>query len=599
MRLPIAAVLLGAGVVVPGSGDLWLARATPNKEHAAPKPKHLKVAVVQMALGPSIESNRDRIVNWIPKAAARGARVVVFPEGALSTRSETPEGDVPGAVAAIREAAHKSNVYVLYGGWTWSTRVKKNANWMEVVSPKGEELFHYDKLWDIHDAATPGVFHLDGVAASAVICADRWLRGLEDLPVQAGAQISFELANNFGEEWVPELGWYWYVPRAMRNNVWVVFANSGNRAPGKPDEGVSQTPRHGHSVVVAPDGSIEAAANDDLEAMVVADLDIEKATRSEAIARGSNAVLGEFWKGGLDLLAGKKPAEQTVAKKNSAQTELTVAAAQFEESADWPANVAAMVRLIGEASGKGADLVAFPELAVTGGRLVSTGDALERIRAAAKAGGIAVAFGMPVKEGGSWRNSGFVVGPKGEVLTRYDQISAKQPFKAGERAVSMWFELKGVPGVVTIGRDGLWNEIAELAAVAGARLHVHLSRERVSGQEGVMRRRQIVATLASFSTLTVAANAGGASAIWDDLSTREETRAFLRGQPIPNYGKVKVLSLFSANLVEEAGDGQSLVVAGRRVPGVNPHYPQRTANFHPAAGPWYLLGGRLLAGKED
>lgn len=163
----------------------------------------------------------------------------------------------------------------------------------------------------------------------------------------------------------------------------------------------------------------------------------------------------------------------------------------------------------------------------------------------------------------------------------------------------MWFELKGVPGVVTIGRDGLWNEIAELAAVAGARLHVHLSRERVSGQEGVMRRRQIVATLASFSTLTVAANAGGASAIWDDLSTREETRAFLRGQPIPNYGKVKVLSLFSANLVEEAGDGQSLVVAGRRVPGVNPHYPQRTANFHPAAGPWYLLGGRLLAGKED
>ncbi len=28
----------------------------------------------------------------------------------------------------------------------------------------------------------------------------------------------------------------------------------------------------------------------------------------------------------------------------------------------------------------------------------------------------------------------------------------------------MWFEIKGVPCVMTIGRDALWSEIAEMAA---------------------------------------------------------------------------------------------------------------------------------------
>ena len=41
----------------------------------------------------------------------------------------------------------------------------------------------------------------------------------------------------------------------------------------------------------------------------------------------------------------------------------------------------------------------------------------------------------------------------------------------------MWFRVKGVPAVVTIGRDGLWSEIAELAAVAGAQVHIHLAAE--------------------------------------------------------------------------------------------------------------------------
>ena len=116
--------------------------------------------------------------------------------------------------------------------------------------------------------------------AGAIICADRWLRGVEELPIQQGAQISIELSNNFASEWVPALEWYWYVPRALRNNVWVIFANSASGA-GKSG--------HGHSAIIAPDGRIVASVADDRETMIVADIDPALATRAEALARAPSS----------------------------------------------------------------------------------------------------------------------------------------------------------------------------------------------------------------------------------------------------------------------------------------------------------------------
>jgi predicted amidohydrolase len=558
----------------------------------------LRIAVVQMTLGPTLESNRDRIVNWIPKAAARGARVVVFPEGALSVRSNAPETGVPEAVSRIRGAARASNVYVLFGGWTWSERHGKATNWMKVIAPDGAELLHYDKLWDVHDARTPGVFYLDGVPASAIICADRWLRGLEDLPVQRGARISFELSNNFASEWVDDLAWYWYVPRALRNNIYVVFANTANRTPGKPEPGVDQRPRHGHSAVVAPDGALVAAARHDLETLLVSDLDIARATRAAAVARRSNPVLGRFWQAGVDLLEGRPVSSAPLVQKDSATADVALAAAQLPASTDTDRNVDAMIAQTAEAARRGADLVAFPELAVTGGTLAAADDAVDHLCAAARANRITVVFGIPRRENGRWYNSAIVAGPDGAILTRYDQLVAESPFSPGARPAAMWFSVKGVPAVVTIGREALWNEIAELGAVAGARVHVNLSREPIDGAAEALRRRQIGAALSTYMTFSVMANAGGYSAIWDDLGAREETRAEVRDLPRPSPGVVRVFSAFSANLVVEAGAGPALISAARKVSGANLHHPRRTANYHPAMAPWYVLGARILTGAE-
>lgn len=535
----------------------------------------------------------------IEEAAARGARVAVFPETALRAPSGTPQEEVVAGVEAIRHAARANNLYVVFGGWSWSEIHRKNVNWMKVIAPDGAELIHYDKLWDAHGAPAPSVFSLDGVPASAIICADRWLRAVEDLPIQLGAQISFELSDNFDVEWAPELEWYWYVPRALRNSVWVVFANTANSPPDHEAPLRDDGPRHGHSAIIAPDGSITAAARDDRETILVADLEMARATRAEATARSEHTALGGFWRAGREMLLGGNLTGPPLETKECPTVELTVAAAQIAETPDPARNATLIAEQIGEAARRGADLIAFPELALTGGQLIESPGAVDRISASAREHRVTVVVGAPWRANDGWRNSALVIGPDGEVLTRYDQLAAAAPFSGGDRPASMWFAVKGTPAVVTIGRDALWNEMAELAAVAGARVHVNIAREPAPGSEAILRRRQIGAAAASFRTITVMANGGGYSAIWDDLTGAEEARAVVRAREAPRTGLVKIYSPFSANLVAEAGASPGLILAKRRVSGRNPHFEARLARFHPATAPWYALGAAILLNQPE
>jgi hypothetical protein len=162
-----------------------------------------------------------------------------------------------------------------------------------------------------------------------MICADRWLRGVEEVPIQQGAQISFELSCDFASEWVAPFQWYWYVPRALRNNVWVVFANTGNKVAGVPDDpSAGRELRHGHSAIIAPDGRIAAAARDDTETIVVAELDVSRATRAEAQVRARHPVLGPFWEAGVKLHSNQAVEAPSLKPLKSAETDITLAAAQ-------------------------------------------------------------------------------------------------------------------------------------------------------------------------------------------------------------------------------------------------------------------------------
>jgi predicted amidohydrolase len=262
-----------------------------------------------------------------------------------------------------------------------------------------------------------------------------------------------------------------------------------------------------------------------------------------------------------------------------------------------PANLARMTELIARASQRGADLVVFPALALTG-RRARPGEgeleaAIARMAAAAKEQGIAVVFGVPTASATGWRNSAAVLGPDGALVTRYDALVVDEggPFEPGASAAPMWFHVRGVPAVVTVGGDVLWNEIAELAAIGGAQLHCHLANDADTGGGAAdrLRRDQLWANLASCRTVTITANAarprsgpgGGGSAIWSDLGR------FSRGRGQGPYSAVPVA---------RAGEGEELIVATLDVPRSNPHRELITAMVDRRMEGWLLAGARAVRG---
>lgn len=539
--------------------------------------ERLRIAVVQMAQTPTLEGTRDRIVNGIADAARAGARVAVFPEAALMGSGSDDLAAVDEAVAAIRRATQQHGVYVMFGATTHTPKLKKNVNWMLVLAPDGRDLLRYDKLYDQPNAPMPRVFEIDGVPCNAMICADRWLRGIEEVPIQQGAQLSFELSCNSSIEWVAPLEWYWYVPRALRNNVWVIFANTGNTVSG-----VAPYPggelRHGHSAIIAPDGRLVAASRDDVAALVVADVDVRAATRREALARAAHPALQSFWTTGVKRQAGGTVRAPALTPLTSPAVALTIAAAQVT------GDMAAIENRIREAKSRGADLVVFPA------RAVPT-SALPRLQTAARESGIVTVVGAEHTAGSRKWNSAFVLGADGTVLTRYDQLSAEAPFEPGSDPRAMWFRVKGVPAIVLVGRDALWTELAELAAVAGAQVIVHIDHERSSGR-GTLRRKQVAASLGSFLTLTATANVED-SMIWDDLRGMEERRAPI-GQVLAESGPVEVYSQYSANLVAHARAAAELIVATRRVNAANNFHSRIVARKNPQMDAWFRSGAAAI-----
>lgn len=566
-------------------------------------PATLRVGVAQMALEGELAWNRDKIVRLVREASEGRCRVVVFPESALCAPPGTPAAEIESAVDAVREAARAAGIYVIVCIMEWPTEGERPVNSLQVIDPGGEVVRHYHKLFDVHPNALPGVFQIDGIACSAIICADRWIRGVEDLPAAAGAQVLFECSNNYASEWVPDLGWYWYVPRALRNGAYVVFANTATNRDHASYEHLY--PAHGHSAVIAPDGTVQSAADEGADQLLVTAIVLTRATRREALTRCSHPVFRRFWDVGLRILGGDTVDVPPHCGYTSPEVDVTLAAAQMACSCDVAENVTRMVDLIQGAKAVGADIVVFPELAVTGtnGGDIERADpaaldrARERLQAATKEAGLYVAFGIPHLEGGRRQNCALVLGPDGAQLTRYAQVvvDRRDLFEPGTDVGSMWFWLRGVPCVVSVGRrEALWNEIAELAAAGGAQVHLHLGYDTDVTSQGALLCRQLWVTLASYRTLTLTVNACsaddlarpsapaiGGSTIWDDYRER-------RGEgPYP----------YCAVPIAEAGSGQELIYAMRTVRAENPHYRRMADQLNPQMRDWYSTGVQVIRGE--
>lgn len=523
----------------------------------------VRVAVIQMAICDDLEKNCQKMVGWVERAARENVRVVVFPEAALWAGA-----DQGVQAAACRErlshVARGCNVYIIFGECLSKSGLNRPVQVGRVLDPAGQEIFHYVKHHDVPTSPLPGVFPIDGIPTSLVICADRWLRTVEELPIQLGARISIELSANFAEEWVPALGWYWYVARAVRNNVWVVFANSAANVDGA---------GHGHSAVIAPDGTVVASLPDDREAMLLCDIDPQRATRHEALRRSRHPALESFWKAGLLLYEGIVPDGDARMRRTDQPALISLAATTV--AGDWRE----MAAVVAEAKSQGADLLVFPSRACR----LSDVDKLQQV---ARQHGLTLAFGVE-PETNDAAPYAVVVGKDGNLITEVFPLSADKKLQGKPSVKKMLFTLNGVRALVVVEDDILWTELVELASVHGARVLVHLAHTENASDEARQRQLQVWATAASYQMFSVMADRQQA-ALWEDLNPRAERHSVIDRQPIAKPPAVEIFSPFSANLIRSS-KGPAVIVA-RCSLGSGATYFEDRVNRYPSLKAWLLAG---------
>lgn len=263
----------------------------------------LKVAAVQLRSTRDLAANLARITNSIHECARGGARVVVFPECALSgyfadTVTNLSAAQLADAAQRLGSACRDAGIHAIVGtAWRDGSNLFNSAL---IFAPTGRVVERYDKVQLAEDWPASGdrlfTFKVDGVPCSLIICHDERYPELVRLPVLAGAQVIFCLSHESGLRKEHKLGPYraQIQARAVENTVFVVQAN----APANPDA----TGSHGQSRIVAPDGNILHEASIFEEDVLTATLDLGKATRANALKSLNRGPLRDWWKEGVQRI---------------------------------------------------------------------------------------------------------------------------------------------------------------------------------------------------------------------------------------------------------------------------------------------------------
>lgn len=242
----------------------------------------MRVALSQITSTPSPSANLELIADQVKAAAADGATVVLFPEAtmacfgtSLGPLAEPLDG--PWA-SAVREIATAHDVLVVAGMFTPAP----NGRVFNTLLATGrDQHVGYDKI-HLFDAfgfkesrtVAPGS---DLVVLSDVglaTCYDVRFPGVFTGLADRGASVVL-LAASWGAGPGKVEQWELLVrARALDSTCWVVAC--GQADPGVPSKAPTGV---GHSLVVAPDGSVLASAGSDPELLVV-DLDLDVVTRT-------------------------------------------------------------------------------------------------------------------------------------------------------------------------------------------------------------------------------------------------------------------------------------------------------------------------------
>ena len=454
-------------------------------------PHALRVASVQMEVTADLDRNLARILRGIDEGGKAGARVVLFPETALSGFSRDTVGALDwkrldGAMQEVAAAAKQAGVYVFYGCATPSD-AKRPHNSAILVGPDGRELTRYHKMvpetW-FEPGDHLAFFEIDGIPCTAILCHDERFPELVRIPVLQGAQVCFYLSYEINSlpNALKKMEGYraQLIARAVENNIWMVQSNG----IGPLDGGTSAS--LGQSRFVAPDGTVAEEAPALVDTMIVRDITPAQASRNNALESMNIKTLGGWWRSGV---AESFPTAAVQEKDTTPAKSKATLALMRGVPAKWnlDQNFDMFLRMAEEAAAKKVDIFitpecwldgyAAPDKASTPDKLravaqdLETSPYLRRVAETARANGMYVCFGFTSLEHGNIYNAAGLWDRTGRLVGVYHKTHLQThdlQFSPGE-SLPVWDTEWGKVGIM-ICADRRWPETARTLRLKGARL---------------------------------------------------------------------------------------------------------------------------------
>jgi len=252
--------------------------------------KTLRIALAQACQTADFDANAETIFRFMEDAAARGVRILCFPETqTVGYRVDISPTDAPVPVAKLAalhaEVASRCRTAGMACILGTETPLEsdpiggKPYNSALVVDERGQELgvHHKTKLTPLDAMAySPGhtmeTYDLCGVRVGVVICFEglRFAATTAEC-VRQGAQLVFHPQNNTTRpnDWKIPVHHALITTRAAENTIWFASCNAC-LAPHQ----------NSRSLVIAPDGRVHAQTELRQESLLVADIDVDRATRA-------------------------------------------------------------------------------------------------------------------------------------------------------------------------------------------------------------------------------------------------------------------------------------------------------------------------------
>ena len=280
------------------------ALAAPPPDPVLPPGPFLRVAAVQLRSKPDLRANVARIKQHLADCAAQQVQIAAFPECAVSGyfADYIPTLSADEIFAAGREiaaACREHKIAAIVG--TPERRDGKMFNTALIINAQGEIVARYDKVqpvgqdrqWQCLPGSGPSpVFSVGPARASVIICHDNRFPELARLPVLAGSRVIFYISSEAILLKEQKMGGYRAQAQAIavENRVYLVHAN--------PPADDVRTGSHGQSRLVDTDGNIIKEATIFQEEVLIADLDLSKATAEFAL-ESLEGPMRDWWREGL------------------------------------------------------------------------------------------------------------------------------------------------------------------------------------------------------------------------------------------------------------------------------------------------------------